>query len=79
MNTAKIFVNGQSQAVRLPKDYRFDAAEVGIRKIGDMVVLYPLEKAEELFFSSLGSFSEDVFAAVLENRDQYVEEPRETL
>ncbi len=41
--TAKIFTHGGSQAVRLPKDFRFDAGEVRIRKDGDMVILEPLK------------------------------------
>jgi len=41
MMTAKIFENGGSQAVRLPKEYRFDANEVSINKIGNIVLLSP--------------------------------------
>ncbi len=59
MNTAKIFANGRSQAVRLPKEYRFDTDEVGISKIGNMVVLYPLDTAWDLFAQSLGEFTPD--------------------
>lgn len=43
---AKIFKNGQSQAVRLPKDFRFKGNEVKITKEGDKVILEPLEKSE---------------------------------
>ena len=39
--TAKIFMNNRSQAVRLPKDFRFDTTEVFIRKVGDEVILSP--------------------------------------
>jgi antitoxin VapB len=39
--TAKIFMNNRSQAVRLPKDFQFDAQEVFIRKQGDEVILSP--------------------------------------
>ena len=39
--TAKLFKNGRSQAVRLPKEFRFDGDEVYIQKIDDMVVLIP--------------------------------------
>lgn len=39
--TAKIFMNNRSQAVRLPKDFQFDTAEVFIRKVGDEVILSP--------------------------------------
>lgn len=39
MMTAKLFDNGRSQAVRLPKEYRFQGDEVAINKIGDVVLL----------------------------------------
>ncbi|GAH80227.1 unnamed protein product, partial [marine sediment metagenome] len=41
MNTAKIFINGRSQAVRLPKKYRFQGKDVYIKKLDDMVILIP--------------------------------------
>ncbi len=41
MQTARIFTNGNSQAVRLPKEFRFDDDEVVIRKVGDAVLLLP--------------------------------------
>ncbi len=44
MTTAKLFQNGRSQAVRLPKAFRFKGNEVRIRKDGDRVILEPLEK-----------------------------------
>lgn len=40
-DTAKIFSTGRSQAVRLPKAYRFDTAEVFIEKVGNTVILRP--------------------------------------
>ena len=40
--TAKVFMSGRSQAVRLPKSYRFDAKEVAIRRVGDSIILTPL-------------------------------------
>ena len=43
MDKAKIFINGRSQAVRLPKEYRFDTEEVYINKIGDIVLLAPAD------------------------------------
>jgi antitoxin VapB len=45
-DTAKIFTTGRSQAVRLPKAYRFDTAEVFIEKVGNTVILRP--KQDEL-------------------------------
>lgn len=41
MTTAKIFENGRSQAVRLPKEYRFSEDEVLISKVGEIVMLIP--------------------------------------
>jgi virulence-associated protein VagC len=41
-STAKLFQNGRSQAVRLPKEFRFKGSEVKIRKEGDKVILEPL-------------------------------------
>jgi len=49
MHTAWIFTNGNSQAVRLPKEFRFDEDEVVIKKLGDIVVLLPKRyRAESL-------------------------------
>lgn len=42
MKTAKIFKHGNSQAVRLPKEFRFNSEEVAIKKQGTSVVLLPL-------------------------------------
>lgn len=44
--TAKIFKNGRSQAVRLPKQFRFDSTEVKIRKEGNKVILEPMEREQ---------------------------------
>ena len=44
--TAKLFKNGRSQAVRLPKDFRFKGTEVKIRKEGSKVILEQLETSE---------------------------------
>lgn len=41
MDTAKLFVTGRSQAVRLPKEFRFEGDEVFIKRVGDAVVLLP--------------------------------------
>ncbi len=59
MHTAKIFRNGKSQAVRLPKEYRFEGAEVYANKVGDAVILFPKENPWKPFFDSLSRFSED--------------------
>ena len=44
MSVAKIFKNGQSQAVRLPKEFRFDTDEVFVSKEGDKLILFPKPK-----------------------------------
>lgn len=41
--TAKLFTHGRSQAVRLPKEFRFEGREVRITKVGDRVILEPLD------------------------------------
>ena len=43
MTVAKIFWSGNSQAVRLPKEFRFDAEEVSIRRKGEQVILEPIK------------------------------------
>jgi antitoxin VapB len=42
--TAKLFMSGRSQAVRLPKEFRFEGTEVRISRVGDKVILEPLNK-----------------------------------
>ena len=62
MLTAKVFANGGSQAVRLPKEYQFDGDEVYVNKIGSMVILFPKEKAWELFEEGIEMSTEDFMA-----------------
>jgi antitoxin VapB len=59
MNTAKIFSNGRSQAVRLPKEFRFDVSEVGIKRLGSAVLLFPKDQAWDLMGEAVGCFSAD--------------------
>ena len=59
MMTAKIFENGRSQAVRLPKEYRFSSEEVLVNKIGDMVVLIPKERKWDSFMKAIDMFTVD--------------------
>ncbi|RKX91263.1 MAG: AbrB/MazE/SpoVT family DNA-binding domain-containing protein [Spirochaetes bacterium] len=44
MDTAKLFINGRSQAVRLPKSYRFEGNEVYVKKVSEGVLLIPKDK-----------------------------------
>ena len=59
MITAKVFANGRSQAVRIPKEYRITEDEVYIQKIGDALMLVPKSKAVKLFRESLNDFTDD--------------------
>jgi antitoxin VapB len=62
VDTAKVFTTGRSQAVRLPKEFRFDVKEVRIRRIGDLVVLYPPGKEFDILKASLEMFPPDFMA-----------------
>jgi antitoxin VapB len=66
VNTAKVFKTGRSQAVRLPKEYRFDTDEVGINKIGNVIVLYPKDSPWASLLDASGNFTDDFMA----DRDQ---------
>ncbi len=59
MKTAKIFQNGQSQAVRLPKEFRFEGSEVFIKKSGNVVQLIPRSDSWNSLFGSLKKFSRE--------------------
>ncbi len=56
MQIAKLFTNGRSQAVRLPKEFRFEGDEVFIKRIGKAVVLLPRDKGWEILEEALKSF-----------------------
>jgi antitoxin VapB len=56
MDTAKIFQTGRSQAVRLPKEYRFNAKEVVIKRVGAGVLLMPMEKPWQMIEAALNTF-----------------------
>ena len=59
MKTAKIYQNGQSQAVRLPKEFRFAESEVFIKRRGRVVYLIPQTDSWDCLFGSLKKFSRD--------------------
>lgn len=63
MLKAKIFENGRSQAVRLPKECRFnsDTNEVSVNKIGDIVMLIPMTNQWSSFIQAVNMFSDDFF------------------
>ena len=59
MKTAKLFKNGESQAVRLPKEFRFEGDEVLIKRSGNAVVLLPKKKSWDSLVESLAQFTDD--------------------
>ena len=59
MDTAKVFENGRSQAVRLPKKYRFLADEVVVQRLGASLVLTTKDKLWDSFLSGINGFTED--------------------
>ena len=73
MDTAKIFENGKSQAVRLPKAYRLKGKEAYITQIGDAIILLPKRNKWDSLIASLNKFSDDFMSEriqpELENRD----------
>jgi antitoxin VapB len=62
MKIAKIFQTGQSQAVRLPKEFRFKDDQVFIKKVGNVVVLIPKSNSWNSLVNSLNKFSDDFMA-----------------
>ena len=62
MKTVKVFKSGNSQAVRIPREYQVNGKELIINKIGDTIILFPLEDPWKLFKNSLEEFSDDFFA-----------------
>jgi len=75
METAKLFMNGRSQAVRLPKEYRIDDTEVYVKRIGDIVMLIPRNSAWKAMEDSLSYFTDDFLC----QREQPAEQIREEL
>lgn len=56
MDTARLFKSGRSQAVSLPKEYRFAGQRVGIKRLGNGVLLYPIDAPWQLIEQALDMF-----------------------
>jgi antitoxin VapB len=65
---AKLFRNGRSQAVRLPMEFRFQGEAVRIRRIGNGVLLEPIETSVDEWFQKMDSFGDEPF--MKEGRNQ---------
>ena len=76
MEVAKVFESGHSQAVRLPKKFRFEEDEVFVQRIGDAVLLTPKDAAWKTFMDGVNSFTDDFLA---DGRMQDIQQKREAL
>lgn len=77
MKTAKVFKSGNSQAVRIPKEFHLEDDEVEIRRRGDSLILRPKKRSWATLFESLDKFTDDFMA---EGRNQPpVQKRRRTL
>jgi antitoxin VapB len=70
MDRAKLFWSGRSQAVRLPKEFRFEGDEVRISRRGDAVILEPIATDWEWLDALSGPFDQDFIDAIAEKPDQ---------
>lgn len=74
MKTAKLFKNGQSQAVRLPKEFRLEDDRVFIKKSGRVIMLIPAQNSWDALIDSLDKFTDDF----MRGRKQQKVQKRET-
>ena len=75
MKTAKLFRNGQSQAVRLPKEFRFEGDFFYVKKSGNAIILLPAKGSWDSLLQSLEKFSDDFMT----KREQPDSQDREAL
>lgn len=59
MLSSKVFVSGNSQAVRLPKEYQVNESEMFIQRVGSSIILFPKKNPWEAFERSLTEFTDD--------------------
>ena len=76
MLSSKVFISGNSQAVRLPKEYKVEDKELYIQKIGSTIILFPKSNPWEMFENSLTEFTDDFMK---EGREQPAIQIREGL
>jgi antitoxin VapB len=76
MPTAKVFRSGNSQAVRIPREFQFDTDEVDIERRGDEIILRPPVRNLRGAFDALAALPDDVFS---EGREELPPQPRKGL
>ena len=74
MKTARTFMTGRSQAIRLPLEYRLPDEEIIINRVGDTITLTPASKMKESILHALDAFTEDFMAE--ERPAQFCELPK---
>ncbi len=62
MKTAKVFRSGNSQAVRIPREFQLDSGEVEIRRKGESLILRPKKQSWAALVNSLTKFTDDFMA-----------------
>ena len=76
MKEGKVFMNGRSQAVRIPREYRVKGDRVSFKKIGSVLILIETDKSSwDIFLQSLDMFSDDFSV----DRDDSLPQEREGL
>jgi antitoxin VapB len=78
-STAKLFMHGRSQAVRLPKEFRFEGKEVRVSRQGDKVILEPMEKPPFDFDAWWAKLDEYLDIPFMEVPDDPPSEPDDTI
>ena len=73
MHTAKVFKSGNSQAVRIPREFSIDESELYIQRVGRTLILTSKEEIWKAFEESLDAFSDDLF----QNGREQPKEPQE--
>lgn len=76
MHSSKVFISGNSQAIRLPKEFQVNEKELFIQKVGNSIILFPKTDPWKVFEESLTEFSEDFMA---DGRNQPGEQIRDGL
>ncbi len=76
MQTTTLFQNGASQAVRIPREFRFEGKQVEVKKIGNNLILRPICDSWDSMLNSLEQFSDDFMA---DGRAQPEQQQREDL
>jgi len=76
MKTVKVFQSGNSQAVRIPKEFVIDDTELYIHKVGSSIILTSKDDIWADFRNSINEFSDDLFS---DGREQPDSQERENL